>query len=97
MGSGKKKISFPKGTIPAFIGCFALMSVFILSPFTLGGFLTNLGVSAAVGYFYGKLRKIGKIRFGLRGENRPHSGRGRQGTGRNAPAEDHDYGSRGSG
>ena len=64
MGSGKKKISFPKGTIPAFIGCFALMSVFILSPFTLGGFLTNLGVSAAVGYFYGKLRKIGKIRFG---------------------------------
>ena len=49
MGSNKKKNSLPASTI-AFIACFAMMSGFIASPFTLGGLALNLAVSGGVAF-----------------------------------------------
>ena len=49
MGSNKKKSSLPASAV-AFIACFAVMSLFMASPFTLGGLALNLAVSGGVAF-----------------------------------------------
>ena len=56
MGSNKKKNSLPASAI-AFIACFALMSGFFASPFTLGGLALNLAVSGGVAFLVKWLKK----------------------------------------
>ena len=56
MGSNKKKKSLPAPAI-AFIACFAVMSLFMASPFTLGGLALNLAVSGGVAYLVKWLKK----------------------------------------
>ena len=67
MGSKKKKSSLSAPAI-AFIACFAIMSGFLVSPFTLWGVALNLAVSGCAAFLTNMIQKILK-----RKENSPLS------------------------
>ena len=57
MGSKKKKSSLSAPAI-AFIACFAIMSGFLASPFTLGGLALILAVSGCTAFLTNTIQKI---------------------------------------
>ena len=57
MGSKKKKSSLSAPAI-AFIACFAVMSGFLVSPFTLWGLALNLAVSGCAAFLTNIIQKI---------------------------------------